>query len=384
LKKDLLDILVKISEVMNSSTIMDELLDSIINLAKKYLEVQRVSVMVKDSENLKIIASAGLNIDPAGVTVPLGRGISGEVAMTGKEYVINKSPVVNKELGYETSSYMSVPLKVKENIIGVLNLTDKNDDFFDDDDVKIAKYIASQCALAIERSNLYESRKKDEHLRLLGRFTSAIAHDIKNLLNIVQSYVELMEIELKGSRDLKEYVEAVYTELKFIHGLTLDILDFSRNKIVLNMTSFDFSDFMQDVLKHLRIMTRNSDITVNVSEYENFKIRADREKLFRVFFNLLNNSIEALGEKGAININVIKKKDEFIVDIEDNGKGIKAENLEHIFDPFFTSGKLKGTGLGLAVVKEIVENHGGLISVDSKENEYTRFSIRIPIYYANN
>jgi signal transduction histidine kinase len=141
---------------------------------------------------------------------------------------------------------------------------------------------------------------------------------------------------------------------------------------------------MQDVLKHLRIMTRNSDITVNVSEYENFKIRADREKLFRVFFNLLNNSIEALGEKGAININVIKKKDEFIVDIEDNGKGIKAENLEHIFDPFFTSGKLKGTGLGLAVVKEIVENHGGLISVDSKENEYTRFSIRIPIYYANN
>jgi len=384
LKKDLLDILVKISEAMNASTITEELLDTIINLAKKYLDVQRVSVMTKDNGNLKIVAAAGLNIDPDGVKVSLGHGISGKVALTGKEYVINKSPEVNRELGYETSSYMSVPLKVKENVIGVLNLTDKEDDFFSEDDVKIAKYIASQCALAIERSNLYESRKKDEHLRLLGRFTSSIAHDIKNLLNIVQSYLELMEIELKGSRDLKEYIEAVYTELKFIHGLTLDILDFSRKQIVLNITRFDFSDFMQDVIKHLKIMTRNSDITVNVSEYEDFEIKADREKLFRVFFNILNNSIEALGERGVIDINVIRKDDEFIVEIEDNGKGIKAENLEHIFDPFFTAGKLKGTGLGLAVVKEIVENHGGRISVDSKENEYTKFSIRIPMYYANN
>ncbi len=384
MKKDLLDILVKISEAMNASTITEELLDTIINLAKKYLDVQRVSVMTKDNGNLKIVAAAGLNIDPNGVKVPFGHGISGKVALTGKEHVINKSPEVNRELGYETSSYMSVPLKVKENVIGVLNLTDKEDDFFSEDDVKIAKYIASQCALAIERSNLYESRKKDEHLRLLGRFTSSIAHDIKNLLNIVQSYLELMEIELRDNRDLKEYIEAVYTELKFIHGLTLDILDFSRKKIVLNITRFDFSDFMQNVIKHLKIMTRNSDITVNVNEYEDFEIKADREKLFRVFFNLLNNSIEAVGKRGVININVIKKEDEFIVEIKDNGKGIKAENLEHIFDPFFTAGKLKGTGLGLAVVKEIVENHGGRISVDSKENEYTKFSIRIPMYYANN
>lgn len=384
MKKDLLDILVKISEAMNASTITEELLDTIINLAKKYLDVQRVSVMTKDNGNLKIVAAAGLNIDPNGVKVPFGHGISGKVALTGKEHVINKSPEVNRELGYETSSYMSVPLKVKENVIGVLNLTDKEDDFFSEDDVKIAKYIASQCALAIERSNLYESRKKDEHLRLLGRFTSSIAHDIKNLLNIVQSYLELMEIELRDNRDLKEYIEAVYTELKFIHGLTLDILDFSRKKIVLNITRFDFSDFIQNVIKHLKIMTRNSDITVNVNEYEDFEIKADREKLFRVFFNLLNNSIEAVGERGVININVIKKEDEFIVEIKDNGKGIKAENLEHIFDPFFTAGKLKGTGLGLAVVKEIVENHGGRISVDSKENEYTKFSIRIPMYYANN
>jgi signal transduction histidine kinase len=381
LKRDLLDILVEISEKMASTLKEEELLNEILIIAQEYLSVQRISIMIVENNYLVIKAAVGLNLNYKEVKIPLGEGISGKVAITGETIVINRSTKTNRELGYDTLSYMSVPLKIKNKIIGVLNLTDKKDDFFSDDDIKIAKYIASQCAISIEKAQIYESMRRSENLQLIGKFTSTIIHDIKNLLNIVQNYVELLEIESQDENrsDFKEYVDNIYTELKLIHGLVMDILDFSKNQISLKCSKIELNEFMEYLIKHTTIMLRPYRIVFEVDYPKEVVFYGDRDKLFRVFFNLINNAVDAVGENGKIKLLVSKENNNLIFTIEDNGNGIPTDMIDKIFDPFYTSGKEKGTGLGLAVVKDIINAHKGEISVESKLREYTKFIIKIPI-----
>jgi signal transduction histidine kinase len=379
LKKDIFDILLEISEIMNSVFNTDELIPQILDITEKFLKVKRVSLMLTEGDYLKIISATNLPVNYNDIKVPLGEGISGQVAKTGKPVIVNNENVCEDELGYQAKSYLSFPLKVREKIIGVLNLTDKEDDFFGDKDVKIAGYIASQCALAINRFTLYEEKKKAEHLQVIGKFTSSIAHDIKNLLQIVQSYIELMEIEMKGDSEIKFYIDSICTEVKLIHGLTLDILDFANRQIALQKSKVNLKEFLEEIKKHVDILLKLTPVTFELKFSENIEFMCDRDKLFRVFFNLINNSLEAVGENGRILFEAYLQDGNLIFIIEDNGKGIKKENLNRIFDPFFTTGKLKGTGLGLAVVKEIVEAHNGNIAVESEENRYTRFIVRLPV-----
>lgn len=379
MRKELFDIFTDISEKMASTLNVDELLQDILSITQDYLSVKRVSIMMIEGNYLSIRAAVGLNMDYRDLKIPLGDGISGKVAMSGEAFVMNSSKKNNEELGYSTASYMSVPLKIKSKVVGVLNLTDKKDDFFTDEDVKIATYIASQCAISIEKAQLYDNMRRAENLQLVGKFTSTIAHDIKNLLNIVQSYVELLEIETDNRDDFKEYVDSIYAELKLIHGLVMDILDFSKNSISLRSSKIDLEDFMDYIIKHTLIMLRPYKVEFFYDYPKGVEFSGDREKLFRVFFNLINNALDVVGENGKIGLYVKQDICKLIFIVEDNGIGIPKDLAERIFDPFYTSGKDKGTGLGLAVVKDIVTAHGGTISVDSEVGKYTKFIITIPI-----
>ncbi|MCA1928177.1 MAG: GAF domain-containing sensor histidine kinase [Calditerrivibrio sp.] len=379
MRKELFDIFTDISEKMASTLNVDELLQDILSITQDYLSVKRVSIMMIEGNYLSIRAAVGLNMDYRDLKIPLGDGISGKVAMSGEAFVMNSSKKNNEELGYSTASYMSVPLKIKSKVVGVLNLTDKKDDFFTDEDVKIATYIASQCAISIEKAQLYDNMRRAENLQLVGKFTSTIAHDIKNLLNIVQSYVELLEIETDNRDDFKEYVDSIYAELKLIHGLVMDILDFSKNSISLRSSKIDLEDFMDYIIKHTLIMLRPYNVEFFYDYPRGVEFSGDRERLFRVFFNLINNALDVVGENGKIGLYVKQDIGKLIFIVEDNGIGIPKDLAERIFDPFYTSGKDKGTGLGLAVVKDIVTAHGGTISVDSEVGKYTKFIITIPI-----
>lgn len=365
---------------MNSIFDVGDLLPSILTITREYLGVKRSSLMLINEDRLVMSARSGFEIGDTNIEIRIGEGIAGKVAQTGEETVVNLSEDSREEMGYRASSFMSVPVKSHGKVIGVLNLTDKEQDYFTDDDVRIARYIASQCALGIERFNLMSDMQRSESLRLIGMLNSAIAHDIKNLLNIVQSYIELIEAsELQG--EVAEYVDAIHSEVKRIHGLTHDILDFSRQKVTVTIVRFRASELVRDLQKHVYVLTRDTDIKVEFLNDQDPELCLDREKIFRVLFNLLGNAIEALGEKGLIRLKVTADNTYCEFEVFDNGKGISEETLNKIFDPFFTSGKIKGTGLGLAIVKMIVEAHAGFISVDSVQDRFTVFKVRLPLRY---
>jgi len=366
---------------MNSMFEIHNLLPAIINIAKEYLGVKRISLMLIEDDVLKMYAHAGFDVDYSTVNIKLGEGIAGKVAETGVEVMVNHTDESREELGYQAGSFMSVPLKKGEKILGVLNLTDKEGDFFNEEDVKIARYIASQCALGVDRFNVYRDMRKSENLRVIGMLNSSIAHDIKNLLHIVQAYLELIDLEEDLNPDMQEYINAIHLEVKRLHGLSLDLLDFSRQRVSINLETFKVSEMFTEILKHAKIMTKDTEICVEIDVKKDLIMKVDRGKLFRVLFNLVSNAIDALISEGHVKLQCEADGEYALFKVHDTGKGIPKENLAKLFQPFFTSGKAKGTGLGLAIVKMIVEAHNGTINVNSEEGLFTEFTVRIPYNY---
>lgn len=372
MKGQLLNALIKISAEINSNMELDTLLPDIVKITGDYLKVRNASIMLIDWDTLTINCYTGAA--PSHNSLSVKQGIVGDVAGTGTEYIVNKS----KNSGKGSKSFLALPLKAGSKILGVFNLTDKDEDFFNEDEVSIARYIASQCALAIERHNIYTKMRANENLQAIGLLKSSVAHDISNLLSIADVYLGLMEEEIDKNSNVYEYIKAVKSEMKRISILATDMLDLSKDKLVIHKTKFAISELINELKLYSEAFNKSSNVQIEFIVKSDDEIVADKNRLFRVFFNLLNNAADAIGEKGRIILSVKRTGKDISFLVADTGKGISKDNLGKLFQPFFTSGKIKGTGLGLAVVQDIIKAHSGRISVRSRLGAYTCFLIRIP------
>lgn len=372
MKGQLLNALIKISAEINSNMELDTLLPDIVKITGDYLKVRNASIMLIDWDTLTINCYTGAA--PSHNSLSVKQDIVGDVAGTGTEYIVNKS----KNSGKGSKSFLALPLKAGSKILGVFNLTDKDEDFFNEDEVSIARYIASQCALAIERHNIYTKMRANENLQAIGLLKSSVAHDISNLLSIADVYLGFMEEEIDKNSNVYEYIKAVKSEMKRISILATDMLDLSKDKLVIHKTKFAISELINELKLYSEAFNKSSNVQVEFIVKSDDEIVADKNRLFRVFFNLLNNAADAIGEKGRIILSVKRTGKDISFLVADTGKGISKDNLGKLFQPFFTSGKIKGTGLGLAVVQDIIKAHSGRISVRSRLGAYTCFLIRIP------
>ena len=372
MKGQLLNALIKISAEINSNMELDTLLPDIVKITGDYLKVRNASIMLIDWDTLTINCYTGAAQNHNSLSVK--QGIVGDVAGTGTEYIVNKS----SSSGRGSKSFLALPLKAGSKILGVFNLTDKDEDYFNEDEVSIARYIASQCALAIERHNIYTKMRANENLQAIGLLKSSVAHDISNLLSIADVYLGLMEEEINKNSNIYEYIKAVKSEMKRIGILATDMLDLSKDKLVLHKTKFSINELVNELKLYSEALAKSPNIQIEFRIKSDDEIVADKNRLFRVFFNLLNNSADAVSDNGRIILSIKRTGKDISFLVADTGKGISKENISKLFQPFFTSGKIKGTGLGLAVVQDIIKAHSGTIRVRSKLGSYTCFLIRIP------
>jgi signal transduction histidine kinase len=161
--------------------------------------------------------------------------------------------------------------------------------------------------------------------------------------------------------------------------MTTELLDFSKGDSNLDKEEVDFYEYLQTIAESMQGRAEKNNIQIKFEPVkEKIFLFIDKQKMQRVFSNLVNNAIEAIGENGLINITLENKDDGFVLwKIKDSGCGIPQKIASRIFEPF-VSGKSNGTGLGMSIVKSFVEKHGGSISVESKVGEGTEMIISLP------
>jgi signal transduction histidine kinase len=235
-----------------------------------------------------------------------------------------------------------------------------------------------------ERKELEEKLNKTEQLSMIGQLSSGIAHEIRNPLNFMSLSIghikeRIEEEDIQGKEDLKKLLDNVTNEIYRVNGLIHNFL-FLGKPIILNREWILPKTLINEALYILKDKIRNG-IDMNIlSEGDGQPIYCDREYMKLCIVNLLQNGIQAIEDKGDIVITFGREDTFSFISVSDNGKGVNPEDIEKIFEPYYSTKKL-GIGLGLAVTRRFIEEHEGNISITSEMGKGTTMKIKVPVFY---
>lgn len=224
-----------------------------------------------------------------------------------------------------------------------------------------------------------EELLKTERLSALGKFSSLILHDIRNPLSILRGYAEMIVLRNEDREKVIKSAKNIIHEADRLNRMANELLDFSRGDIRLNMSIVDLKQFVENVMNSIRDRFISRGIRLKSKVDYKGPVLLDRERIFRVFINLADNARKAMPMGGVFSIAVKKNNSTLSFEISDTGIGIPDELKEKIFEPFVSLSKEGGTGLGMAIVKSIVEAHEGHIYVVGSKGHGTTFNIEVPI-----
>ncbi len=208
-----------------------------------------------------------------------------------------------------------------------------------------------------------------------------ISHEMGNAVTIVKCSLNILKTQYPQIGETK-YFGTVLGEIGYMENLLKDISDYKSINSY-NMKNNDIYALAENVVESVRDIYADKGIYIKINcenVNENYIINCDATKMIQTFINLIKNAAEAIGEMGFIEINMRKNNDFVEIDITDNGSGIEEEYIESIFEPMITY-KTGGTGMGLAIVKEIINGHGGIIKVVSAVDAGTTFTLKLPVNY---
>lgn len=215
-----------------------------------------------------------------------------------------------------------------------------------------------------------------------------VSHDLKTPLTMIKAYAEMIrDISYKDHDKMNEHLGIIVDETDRLTVLVNDILDLSRmqsNADTLSIETFDLADDIKTIVNRYQIIKETEKYIINVEMPESIKIKADKKKINQVIYNLINNAINYTGEDKTVTVRVTKHKKYYLVEIIDTGKGIKESEIPYIWNKYYKNDKnhqrnVVSTGLGLSIVKEILELHGYEYGVKSVLKKGSTFYFKIKI-----
>jgi len=384
---------------------LDELVEKTLTTAMEVVGAESGSLLLanQDSQELVFRYSIGPNPVPIGRTIPWDKGFAGAVFQSGEPMVVGDVKQderhfaeIDKSGGYVTRDMITLPLKRWEGeAIGVLQVINKREGRLDEEDVAILTIVSALASSSIEQARLFEEAK----LAVVARMLGDIGHDIKNMLMPVLSGADFLKEELdeqfprlvkdkvKGAEvsyaNSLEMVRMIVTNARRIHGRVREIADAVKGVTSPpNFAPCKVGVVVDGVIDALHTYAGENGITLHKDTLEDLPvIQADEHRLFNAFFNLINNAIAEVPSGGSIS--VFGKEEVpgvgILVSVSDTGRGMPPEVRDRLFTTQAISTKKEGTGLGTKIVKDVVDAHGGRISVKSELGVGTTFYMYLPI-----
>jgi len=230
---------------------------------------------------------------------------------------------------------------------------------------------------------LTEEKIESERISALTMLAAGVAHELGNPLNSLTIHLQLLErrmkkLEGKTAGQLQNLLEVAQDELKRMDGIISQFLAAIRPTQP-QVQRLQINDLLQETVKFLAPELKQSGVTVKLELRSDMPVMPlDGDQMKQAFYNLIRNASQSMPKGGTLLITGTYNDMQVRLSFEDKGKGISAEILGNLFQPFFTTRKT-GTGLGLLIVRRIIREHGGEIELESKEGEGTRVNIYLPL-----
>jgi signal transduction histidine kinase len=232
---------------------------------------------------------------------------------------------------------------------------------------------------ALERLKLEEQLARSKHLSNLGEMTASISHEIRNPLGIIKSSAELLQKKVHQLDPSNPMPGIIVEEASRLNGIITDFLNFARPHQP-DLRPGRIQPVIDKTLQHLASDLGERRIAIRKLFNDNVgPVMIDSDMLYQALLNVLINAMQAIETDGNIDIALIQQDSHVQLILHDSGPGIDGSILEKIWDPFFTN-KEKGTGLGLGIVKKIIEAHDGQITIANAASGGTEVKILLPFY----
>ena len=393
----------EILTVLDLQKLMDQTIAGLIKIIK--LESACVLLYDKEANIYKLVASSGIKDK----NITFGRDDTIISYLKASQQHILKDKSVDKIEGEghlkqdfrRLNASLCLPIELHDALIGVLCLgLKKSGEDFTQEDIDILTTLARTEAIAISNARLFDELSKTqaeaaqrEKMAVIGTLAAGINHEICNPLGIVRGHCELF---LLNSRDgfynsksreeildlSNEIMSKVIRETDRATAITKKLSSFAKPS---KQSEFEPVVIEKELREVMGLIEH--DFEVNNIDIQNDipgdlpVILGDRKQIQQVLFNIIRNAAQAVeGRRGRILISGFSENGNAVVRISDNGVGIPRDHVEQVFNPFYTTKSPgKGTGLGLFIVKQIVERNKGTISFDSQEGVGTTFTLRFPI-----
>lgn len=281
-------------------------------------------------------------------------------------------------IGYVLSKKLSKPI-VKVNKTALKMAEGDYDIVFEtDEDIDEINQLVKTLNHAKDELSKTEELRRD----LLAN----VGHDLKTPLTMIKAYAEMVrDLTYNKKQKRIQNCNVIIEEADRMTGLVNDIVDLSQLQsrvLEMHMEQFNITELVYTILKRYDILKEKEDLKFVFDEKNDYYVYADKKKLEQVIYNLLNNAINYTGEDNTVTIRLIPKEDVIRVEISDTGKGIKEEDLPHIWDRYYKNSKKHkrnavGTGIGLSIVKNILINHHFEYGVISKKGEGSTFYFEV-------
>lgn len=266
---------------------------------------------------------------------------------------------------------LQIPIKNRERtLVGAVVIMYKSERIFTDMDLQFVETLSRYIEQEIERNIMRDQLRRSHEMKMLGQLVIGVAHEVRNPLNAVMAITEALAQDLGQYPQYNVHLDHIKTQVNRLSRLMFDLLNFGRP---LNSSSLQHQSLISivnsavELWKQSRLTKLSPAVVVRHPQGSDIKILADGAKIQQALLNLLNNAEEASPTESEIVITVSKPQERTVqLSVADEGCGIKFVGLSHIFDPFVTF-KKGGIGLGLSIVRNIIEAHGGKVSARNND-----------------
>ena len=394
-----------VSQSLNLEEILDSTLEKVLEVM--IIETGAIALVDQQTKELSFAVHRGFPEDllHKANSLKLGQGLSEQAAQSGAPILVQD---ISEEAGLSEierrlekegfRSFACIPLKSKEKVLGVMDIVSHDVRQFSSQNVELLTSIGNQIGVAIDNARLFHDLNEaykdlatakvhlfqSAKLSAIGEFAAGIAHEIRNPLTTIIGDSQLLMANMKPDRPEYASIEAIERSGQRASKAIQNLLAFSRQEEY-ELTPTDINGTIDRALSLIAYQVERSNITVIKDLATDLPlVPASTHHLEETWVNLLINARDSIPARQKGEIRIISRLDEsgeaVQVLISDTGVGVPKENLDRVFQPFFTTKDVnEGTGLGLYITYKIIDRHNGTIKLDSEEGEGTTITVTLPV-----
>ena len=376
---------------------IDDLLREMLVRIQEVLGADAAAILLATEDRKYLAGRIAIGLEEeARVRIPMGRGVAGQIALSRQPLVVDdlsQTEVVSSMLSENARSLVGAPLMVENRVIGVIHVDTVEAHRFTQEDVSLLQLVADRVAPAIEHARLYEAERQsridaETANRMKDEFLATISHELRSPLNSILGWISLLREGNLGAQATRNALETVERSARTQNRIISDLLDVSRiinGQLRLNIRRVEPTAVVEAGVEAIRPAANAKGIQLKVELAPNSgAIAGDADRLQQIVWNLVSNAIKFTSKGGTVNVTLERAGHQLVLTVSDTGLGIAPEFLPFVFDRFSqgdgsSTRRQGGLGLGLAIVRHLVEMHGGTVHAESEGvGKGSVFVVRLP------